>query len=371
MELSWDQVHAWRLRRQLLAPRTTANVAEIAGRLCGIQAQVASSAALAAHVRQARPKPGVVDRALAEGALLKTWAMRGTLHLLRASDAGCFLSVIASGRSWERGPWQRAFGASPKEVDALASAVAELLDGAALTRGELVARIARRKGLAKLAEPLRSGWGMLLKPLAWRGVLVHGPKQGNETTFTRPEKVSPGWKGLPAPEEAAPVVLRAYLGAYGPATLDALDAWLGRGAVKKSLQRAWLAAMGDEVTTVDVEGRTAYLLSAHAGELARARPSEVVRLLGGFDQWVLGPGTSDPEVVAAAHRAHVSKAAGWIAPIVLSAGRIVGVWELAGDRVKISLFRGVPPPDPEALEAEVAHLARATGRTAPLELRVT
>lgn len=369
MELSWEQVHAWRLRRQLLEPRATVNVAEIAGRLCGIQAQVASSAALAVHVRQARPEPGAVDRALGEGAILKTWAMRGTLHLLRASDAGCFLSVIASGRTWERGPWQRAFGASPKEVAALAEAVAELLDGSALTRGELVTRIERRKGLAKLAEPLRSGWGMLLKPLAWQGVLVHGPKKGSETTFTRPEKVSPAWSGLPAPEEAAPAVLRAYLGAYGPATLEAFEAWLGRGAVKKTVLRAWLAAMGDEVTTAEVEGRTAYLLSAHAGALARARTSKVVRLLGGFDQWVLGPGTSDPEVVAAAHRAHVSKAAGWIAPIVLSAGRIVGVWELAGDRLKVSLFHGVAPPDPAALEAEVAHLARATGR-AGLSVRV-
>jgi len=359
---SWGQVHAWRLRRQLLEPRTTAGVAEIAGRLCGIQAQVASSAALAVHVRQARPRPGEVDRALADGALLKTWAMRGTLHLLRASDAGSFLSVMASGRTWERGPWQRAFGASPRDVAALAGAVGELLDGAALTRGELVARIARKKGLAKLAEPLRSGWGMLLKPLAWQGVVVHGPKRGNETTFTRPEKVSARWRALPAPEEAAPVVLRAYLGAYGPATLDAFDAWLGRGAVKRTVLRAWLAAMGDEVTTVEVEGRTAYLLSEHEAELARTRTSTAVRLLGGFDQWVLGPGTSDPEVVAAAHRAHVSRAAGWIAPIVVSAGRIVGVWELAGDRVKVSLFSGAALPDPDALEAEVAHLARATGR---------
>jgi hypothetical protein len=355
-------VHAWRLRRQLLAPRATSDVAEIAGRLCGIQAQVASAAALAIQVRQARPRPGEVERALVDGAVVKTWAMRGTLHLLRVSDAGCFLSVMASGRTWERAPWQRAFGASPKEVAALAGAVAELLDGVALTRGELVARIARRKGLAKLAEPLRSGWGMLLKPLAWQGILVHGPKRGNETTFTTPQKVSPAWRALPAPEDAAPVVLRAYLGAYGPATLDAFDAWLGRGAVKRTVLRAWLAGMGDEVTTVEVEGRTAYLLAAHADELARTRASKVVRLLGGFDQWVLGPGTSDPEVVAAAHRAHVSKAAGWIAPIVLSAGRIVGVWELAGERVKVTLFRAAARPDLGALEAEVAHLAQATGR---------
>lgn len=369
MKVRWEQVHAWRLKRQLLEPRARVDVAEVVGRLCGVQAQVASSAELAVHVRQARPEPGSIDRALAEGVLLKTWAMRGTLHLLRTSDAACFLSVIASGRSWERGPWARAFGATPKQVAALADAVSELLDGAALTRDELVTRVARRRGLARLEEPLRSGWGTLLKPLAWQGVLAHGPKQGNQTTFVRPDRIAPGWKGLPPPEEAARAVLRAYLGAFGPATLDAFDAWLGRGAVKRSVERAWLAALGDEVTTVDVEGRPAYLLSEHVDALAGTAPSAAVRLLGGFDQYVLGPGTSDPELLAAAHRALVSKAAGWIAPIVVVAGRIAGVWERADDRVTVSLFPRFRAPPAEALAAEVAHLARAHGR-ARLDLRV-
>jgi hypothetical protein len=45
--------------------------------------------------------------------------MRGTLHLLPPQEAGAFLSLIASGRSWERPSWQRYFGVTPKKMDAL------------------------------------------------------------------------------------------------------------------------------------------------------------------------------------------------------------------------------------------------------------
>jgi len=43
VKVSWDQVHAWRLRRQFLDPLGDADAADVVGRLCGVQAQVASS----------------------------------------------------------------------------------------------------------------------------------------------------------------------------------------------------------------------------------------------------------------------------------------------------------------------------------------
>jgi hypothetical protein len=59
-------------------------------RLCGVQAQVASAAALAVRVRLSKSASDTVDRALAERRLLKSWAMRGTLHLLSVDLAAAF-----------------------------------------------------------------------------------------------------------------------------------------------------------------------------------------------------------------------------------------------------------------------------------------
>ena len=100
--VSWEQALAWRMRRQLIEPVGTGTAPDVVRRLCGVQAQVASTAELAVRVRRTTSKPGDVARALSQGRLIKTWAMRGTLHLLTPEDGGAFLSLIAAGRSWDR-----------------------------------------------------------------------------------------------------------------------------------------------------------------------------------------------------------------------------------------------------------------------------
>ncbi|MGH2452901.1 MAG: DNA glycosylase AlkZ-like family protein, partial [bacterium] len=169
--LTWRHVLAWRMRRHFLDPIGQWSVPEVVRRLCGVQAQVASSAELALRVRRKASRRGEVARALTEGRLIKTWAMRGALHLLTPEDAGAFLSLMASGRSWERPSWQRYFGVTPKQLDALRQAVREALDGRVLTRDELVAAVIAQRGLGHVGDALRSGWGTLLKPLAWQGDL--------------------------------------------------------------------------------------------------------------------------------------------------------------------------------------------------------
>lgn len=208
LTVTWDQVLGWRLRRQFVDPPGDVSAAEVVGRLGGVQAQLASAAELAVGLRQATPDPGGVRRGLAERSLVRTWAMRGTLHVLRAVDAAGYLSLMASARIWERPVWGRSFGASPREVAALTETVSAILgDGAVLTRDELVSAIVADKRFAGMEAQLRSGWGALLKPLAWQGTLVYGPNQGSAITFTGPAAVIPGWQGLPEPAEAAPAAI--------------------------------------------------------------------------------------------------------------------------------------------------------------------
>src|SRR5438445_3156156 len=119
LKVTWRQALAWRIQRHLLDPIGVLPVPQVVRRLCGVQAQVASSAELAVRVRRQTSHAGEVGRALAEGRLIKTWAMRGTLHLLTPEDAGTFLSLIAAGRSWERPSWQRYFGVTPAGMERL------------------------------------------------------------------------------------------------------------------------------------------------------------------------------------------------------------------------------------------------------------
>ena len=157
--------------------------------------------------------------------------MRGALHLLTPEEGGAFLSLMASGRSWARPSWQRYFGVTPAQIDTLRGAVRDALDGRVLTREELVAAVVEQPGLDHVGEALRSGWGTLLKPLAWQGDLCFGPSRGPRVTFQLPEAASSRWAGLPEPDVAAPVAIAAYLGAYGPASARPLGpGWRAAGS---------------------------------------------------------------------------------------------------------------------------------------------
>jgi hypothetical protein len=62
--VTWQQALAWRMQRHLLEPIGSLPVAGVVRRLCGVQAQVASSAELAVRVRREGSRRGEVGRAL-------------------------------------------------------------------------------------------------------------------------------------------------------------------------------------------------------------------------------------------------------------------------------------------------------------------
>jgi hypothetical protein len=361
VHVSWNQVLAWRLRRQYVDPLGDVDAGEIVSRLCGVQAQVASAAEFAVAVRQQKPAPETIVPSLADGSLVKTWAMRGTLHLFRSAEAANYLSLLAAARIWAKPTWQRAFGATPEQVEELCEVAGQILDGQVMTRDELVRAVVAQGRLAGMETQLRSGWGSLLKPLAWTGVLCYGPSRGKSVTFTSPASLIPDWKPLPEPDEAAPAVIRAYLGAYGPSTPEVFDKWLSRSSHKKTTVRRWFHDVGEGLTEVDIEGQRGFLCTEHVDELASTAPSDAVRMLGAFDQYVLGPGTGDTVILPREHRSDVSRTAGWISPIVVAGGRVVGVWENDNGEVAVNLFDDVRSPGARQLKAEAKRVMALAG----------
>lgn len=366
MGLSWPAVLAWRLRRQFLQPATAADPVAVASRVCGVQAQLPAAARLAVAIRQSQPDPDAVSRALAERRLVRTWAMRGTLHLLAAEEVACYLAVSAASRAWTTAVWQRTF-LPADQLDRLAEVVAELLAGRTLSRAELADQVAEASGSSELAEAVRSNWGAVLKPLAWQGILCFGPDLGDgRVSFVSPADWLPGWSGLPELAEAAGFVLTSYLGAYGPARLTNLEQWLSRGRIGKRVLRQWLAELPG-VGTVEVDGEPCYLLADQLPELEASAPSESVLLLPAFDQYLLGPGTTDPQLLPARYRNLVSRPGGWIAPVVLLGGRVAGTWQHERNLLTVVPFDDVRLPSAKLDEA-VDRLAERLGR--PLELAV-
>jgi hypothetical protein len=364
--LTWAQVLAWRMSRQLLEPRGTATAREVARALCGVQVQVASSAELAVAVRQRRPRPGEVERALwTDRSLVKTWAMRGTLHLLPADIAGSYVATLSRLRPWEAKAWERYHGISPAEVDRVCEAIAAVLGSQPRTREELSTEIAEHVRSKKIAQKLGSGWSELLKPAAFQGLLCQGPPRDRNVTFVNPHAWISGWR-LPDPDDAGADLVRWYLRAHGPATVQHFADWWARQ--RPSVVRPWFERLNDELVTVEIEGLRAFLSSRDLPAIRRRKPTDAVRLLPNFDQYVLASGRNDEAILPPKRKAKVSRQAGWISKVVILGGRIAGVWEFGNDdgAIEVELFEPVPAP---ALRREARHLGGFLGHDVAVRSR--
>jgi len=189
-------------------------------------------------------------------------------------------------------------------------------------------------------------------------------------TFTTPKTASSRWAGVPEPDEAAPVAIASYLRAYGPANADAFGRWIGSGRVGKRRVRAWFDSLGARLAEVEVGGERAFVLAEDLDELRATRPTRALRLLPGFDQFVMGPGTDDGHVTPARRRTAVSKQSGWIAPVVLAGGAVRGTWALDGDRVAVAWFKEGGAVPRTALRGEVERLSGILARELRLEVNV-
>jgi hypothetical protein len=293
-------------------------------------------------------------------ALVKTWAMRGTLHLLPTAEYRTFQAVLGQHSHYLTASWLRGFGLTREKMEHILAAVPQALRGRLLTREELAAEV---------SEKLATSWGSLLKPSAFRGDLCFGPSVGQKVTFTHPQT----WLdiGPPVdPAEAAQTITRRYLAAYGPATRVDYGHWWGR--LSPAQAGKLIASLGDEVTSVDVDGVAHWIL---AGEFEDVSPLETVRLLPAFDPYVINasphadrllPGQGAPDL-----RRRVFRPQGWLSPVLLVGGLMQGVWrsERKGDRLIVAIepFVDLPAWARRAAGQEAERLAAFLGGT--LDLR--
>jgi len=208
MNLSRAQVNSWRLSRHHLTKRVRkGQIEKVVSDLCGVQAQVLSYAGLAIWARvEGIAMQDVQDVLWKHRSLVKTWCMRGTLHLISASD----LPVYAAARKTTLGvkrDWLTP-EIDVEERKRIVRAIPEALDGQILTREQLAVEVVDRLGVsAGVRKHMLSAWGNLLHPAAEQGYLCFGPSQGSKVTFVRPDQWIGRWDE-PSGREAWKTLLR-------------------------------------------------------------------------------------------------------------------------------------------------------------------
>jgi uncharacterized protein YcaQ len=361
--MTWAQVGAWRMGRHHLVERAPGSaLLDVVAHICGLHAQLMSSAELTAWARVADFEPDAVSRALwQDRTLVKSWAMRGTLHLLPSSEYGLWLGGLGTYRHYLKPAWSKGFGISQDELRRMIAAVGEALDGRELTREELAAEVARITGTADLADKLLGSWGSTLKPATYQGWLCFGPNRGRNVTFVRPDQWLGGVAIQPA-DEAMAAVTRRYLAANGPATRDDYARWWAMSPAEAARR---IKALGDEVTEVEVDGTPMWMLAADVEGAVRAELPGAVRLLPAFDQYVVASTKQADHLLPGPFRDRVYRSQGWLSPVLLIDGQMAAVWkhERKGNRLTVTIepFAKVGRGAKKAVEEEAADLGRFLG----------
>jgi len=320
-ELTWAQVHQFRLaRHHLLRSSPKKDLVSVVGEICGVQAQLMSAAELQVVVRVDCKVDDVQTALWKDRTLVKTWLMRGTLHLVPSKDLPIFSAAMNAYGMRNTNAWLKWLQITEPELMDVIDAIGDALDGQALTREELIAKVGKGRS-EKIQLAMRSGWGGVLKPVARKGLLCFGPSRGQSVTFVRPEQWLGGWRDID-PDAALTEVARRYLRAYGPATKSDFTRWWGTWPGVGS--RAW-AGLAGELAPVSIEGQRADMLAADVDRIQSAASEGSVRLLPSFDPYLMGHSRRD-HLVATEHRARVSRTAGWISAVVLVDGRVVATW---------------------------------------------
>jgi hypothetical protein len=366
LHLTWPQVAAWRAARHHLDVRVPRRRRlDVISELCGLHAQVTSSADLTVWTRVDGWRPTDLDRALwKDRTLVKLWLMRGTLHLVPSSEHALWTAALRTSTASLGDRWAHFLQVPRTEIDELLETIAETLDGKALTREELAVEVARRRRDPAFGRALRHSWGGLLKPASYRGLLCFAPGDGQRVRFTSPRS----WLGLdgsdgPDPEDALREVVRRFVTTYGPAPTDEVARWWGESP--RTIGRV-LRSLGDEVVQVEVEGVPAWATPQAVRRIARHEPAGSVRLLAGFDQYVIGSTKHSARLLPdGTDRDRVHRQAGWVSPVLTVDGMLEGVWSWArkGSRVFVTIepFRRQPPRVRREAEAEAERLATHLG----------
>ena len=344
-----------RLQRLGIAEPASETPQDVVHRLVAIQAQDYLASLWAVGLRMHDACEASVEQAIADRRIVRTWPMRGTLHLVGAADVRWLQGLLAPRviaanaarikRDYELD--ESAFKRCRKVVEKA------LRDGRPITRSALYQAL----DAANIATANQRGIH-ITGQLAHAGLICGGPREGRQPTFVLLDAWLPPTPAKSREEALAELSLR-YVRSRGPVTVQDFAWW--SGLTVKDAQAAY-ASVHSLVQQDTIDGKV-YLLSPDTILVTKLRKS--VHLLPPFDEYLVGYKDRSAAVDPAFLR-QVIGINGLVGASIVIDGRIAGMWKrsLGVDRVDIALapFRTLNKSEQVAVAAAAKRYGRFLGK---------
>lgn len=329
IRLTPKQAAAFTMTRQFLTGPAGLPL-DVVCQLTAIQAQYSATIPLALWTRTGSLAPDWVRNALFDTKLLvKTWCLRGTVHVLASADLALMVGAIGPQQLRDHEHFMR----TRRDMDehtirALNEAILGALALRPLGRSEL------HRAIPALANIEGASWGLDVKALAFVGDLIFAGGDSAETHFARRDLWLPGlsWT-LPSEIEARRELLLRYLTACGPATMQDFAHWSG---LKMKTVQETVEACAPNVRRVQVADWQGDYYTRAKDELALTGCEEPqgVRLLPKFDPLLMAY-KDKQRFIGEPHLSQVYRRGGQVEAVVLLAGRAIATWRTRLQRTRL------------------------------------
>lgn len=352
------------LHRQLLLERANTTVADVVGRVAGLQAQHTTWPYVALWSRRHTAHVTELEAAIGYRSIVKATLMRTTLHLVDAADTRAFDVMSAQPRL---ATWQPSATRAGLDLLALNAEAREFCREPRAV-AEVEAHLGDLHPSANPAEHIPGGVRHAWFRLATAGGgLVHAPPSGFWAEHGKPSYVDIDvWLGeatagparAPTPAGALETGIERFLSAFGPATLRDLMQWSGQRRIGPV--RAAVRALGDRIVESDGPDRETYLDLVDLDRAPAEAPAPP-RFLARWDSLLIAYASAGrARIVAPEHATAIYKKNGDVLPTFLVDGMVAGRWsaETAKDRATLHIepFAAVPAQDRSALTDEAERL---------------
>lgn len=300
-----------RLWQQRLSQNPLATPGEVVSWLGAVQAQDFLGAKWALGVRTRDATDDAIERAFADGIILRTHVMRPTWHFVTPADIRWMLDLTAPRVNAANASMYRHLELDDALFQRSNAIIARALqDGQPLTRAELGSALAEA-GI--VAEGVRLG--CLVQRAELDAIVCSGPRRGKQFTYALLDQRAPRARRLHRDEALAELTRRYFVG-HGPATIRDFVWWSGLTVADAKLG---VAMVGSQLTHESIDGQTYWFSTSTA---PAAEPSSSVTLLPTYDEFLVGYRAFDQARMAGWSRSGTVR---FFSTIVVG-GQVVGSW---------------------------------------------
>lgn len=319
-------------RQQLSRPAFT-TPHEVVSWMGAIQAQDFQGALWAIGCRLPSATLKDIESAIASARIVRSWPMRGTLHFVAAEDLGWMLRLLAPRiYSAQKGRHRQL------ELDDKIFADTRRLLEKHLSKNGPQSRASLLELLeAKNISTAGQRGAHILQHHALKGLICFATHQGKQPAFALSESWIGPEKHMGEEESLGELTLR-YFRSHGPATAEDFAWWSG---LRITQVREGITLCKGKLERVSLRAKEYWLGSIPpAGGHASKAGVPPLRLLPGFDEYMLGYKDRSLILKPADASRVVPGNNGMFLPILLKNGRIRGVWKrLVRKRsVEVQLF---------------------------------